>query len=97
MSDSENANMMYEKRPKHYEERKFKDKDDDKDENLDKKKVYLKRKVCRFCLDKSLNIDYKNDSLLRRFTTEGGKIIPRRMSGNCAKHQRMISAAIKRV
>ncbi len=69
---------------------------DEKEDFHDKKRIYLKRKVCRFCLDKTLIIDYKNDSLLRRFTTEGGKIIPRRMSGNCAKHQRILAAEIKR-
>lgn len=69
---------------------------DEKEEMQDRKRIYLKRKVCRFCNDKSLKIDYKNDSLLRRFTTEGGKIIPRRISGNCAKHQRILAAEIKK-
>jgi len=55
-----------------------------------------RRKNCRFCADKALDIDYKDPRLLRSFITEGGKIVPRRISGNCAKHQRMISLAIKR-
>ena len=53
-------------------------------------------KVCRFCEDKSLKMDYKDERLLRRFVTERGKIIPRRMSGTCARHQRELTRAIKR-
>ena len=55
-----------------------------------------RRKICRFCADKALDIDYKDRRLLRSFITEGGKIVPRRISGNCAKHQRGVSLAIKR-
>ena len=62
----------------------------------DKRKLYLKRKICRFCSDKNLEIDYKRSDILRKFVTEGGKIIPRRMSGNCARHQRLVAHAIKR-
>lgn len=47
-----------------------------------------RRKVCSFCVDKVDHIDYKDAAKLRRFTTERGKILPRRISGNCAKHQR---------
>jgi small subunit ribosomal protein S18 len=61
-----------------------------------RKTAYHRRKVCRFCADSNLAIDYKDFKTLRMFTTERGKIIPRRISGNCAKHQRMVSAAIKR-
>jgi small subunit ribosomal protein S18 len=61
-----------------------------------RRKPFLKRKVCRFCTDKKLEIDYKNPKILRFFITERGKIIPRRISGNCAKHQRQITIAIKR-
>jgi len=60
------------------------------------KMAYQRRKVCRFCVDKTLTIDYKNLGTLRYFVTERGKIIPRRISGNCAKHQRQITTAIKR-
>jgi len=60
------------------------------------KKVYHRRKVCRFCADTSLAIDYKDAKSLRHFTTERGKIIPRRISGTCAKHQRSLAVAIKR-
>ena len=60
------------------------------------KRSFHRRKVCRFCADSSLIIDYKDAKSLRYFTTERGKIIPRRISGNCAKHQRQLTAAIKR-
>lgn len=55
-----------------------------------------RRKVCMFCVDKIQHIDYKDVARLRRFTNERGKILPRRMSGTCAKHQRQLSIAIKR-
>ncbi|MBN1794978.1 MAG: 30S ribosomal protein S18 [Candidatus Omnitrophica bacterium] len=56
----------------------------------------FKKKVCRLCADKVKSIDYKEIDMLRRFTTERGKILPSRFSGNCAKHQRQVSQAIKR-
>ena len=55
-----------------------------------------KRKVCSFCADKIEKIDYKDVAKLRRFITERGKILPRRISGNCARHQRQVTLAIKR-
>jgi small subunit ribosomal protein S18 len=61
-----------------------------------RRRIYIKRKICRFCADKTLEIDYKSPRVLRHFITERGKIIPRRISGNCAKHQREITAAIKK-
>jgi len=54
-----------------------------------------RRKVCQFCVDKVDHIDYKDVAKLRRFVTERGKIMPRRMSGTCAKHQRLLASAIK--
>ena len=57
---------------------------------------FPKRKVCRFCVDKHLVIDYKDPQGLKYFITERGKIIPRRISGNCASHQRKVALAIKR-
>ena len=54
------------------------------------------RKVCSFCVEKIEYIDYKDVNHLRRYTNERGKILPRRMTGNCAKHQRQLSEAIKR-
>jgi small subunit ribosomal protein S18 len=55
-----------------------------------------RRKVCRFCADKSLKVDYKDVRTLGTFITEGGKIVPSRVTGNCAKHQRALTIAIKR-
>ena len=55
-----------------------------------------KRKVCSFCADKIEHIDYKDVAKLRRFITERGKILPRRISGICACHQRQVTVAIKR-
>jgi small subunit ribosomal protein S18 len=55
-----------------------------------------RRKVCRFCADKTLKVDYKDQQALKYFLTERGKIIPRRISGNCAKHQREVATAVKR-
>ncbi len=61
------------------------------------KRVFVfRKKQCRFCKDKSLKIDYKNAELLSQFITERGKIMPRRMTGTCAKHQRKLATAIKR-
>jgi small subunit ribosomal protein S18 len=56
----------------------------------------MRRKVCRYCVDKEAIIDYKNAEHMRHAITERGKIIPRRISGNCAKHQRELTTAIKR-
>ena len=55
-----------------------------------------RRKPCRLCENKVTTIDYKDDKLLRRFMLERGKIVPRRVTGNCAKHQRRLTTAIKR-
>ena len=55
-----------------------------------------RRKVCHFCVDGVESIDYKNVKSLKRYITERGKILPSRISGNCAKHQRKLTAAIKK-
>ena len=55
-----------------------------------------RRKVCSFCVDKVANIDYKDVAKLRRFLSERGKIVPRRVTGTCARHQRQLTVAIKR-
>lgn len=55
-----------------------------------------KKRVCSFCVDKVEIIDYKDAGKLRRFITERGKMLPRRISGNCARHQRQLTTAIKR-
>ena len=58
-------------------------------------KQFFRKKVCRFCANKA-KIDYKDADGLKRFTTERGKILPRRITGTCAKHQREVALAIKR-
>lgn len=68
--------------------------EDDKD-GRSKGKTYFRKKVCRFCANKA-KIDYKDADGLKRFTTERGKILPRRITGTCAKHQRELALAIKR-
>jgi small subunit ribosomal protein S18 len=55
-----------------------------------------RRKMCRFCAEAAVPIDYKNPQLLRGFITDRGKMVPRRISGTCAKHQRAISLAVRR-
>lgn len=64
----------------------------DRDRDQDKKK----HKSCSFCVDKIDFVDYKDAAKVKRYLTEAGKIIPRRITGTCAKHQRMISTAVKR-
>lgn len=61
-----------------------------------KKRFSRRRKVCHFCVDSVDHIEYKNVKSLKRYITERGKILPSRISGNCAKHQRMLTAAIKK-
>ena len=60
------------------------------------KKFAPRRKFCRFCADKDLPLDYKRPDILRDYITERGKIIARRITGTCAKHQRLLSTEIKR-
>jgi small subunit ribosomal protein S18 len=60
----------------------------------DKKRA--RKRVCSFCVDKVEQVDYKDISRLRRYISERGKILPRRISGNCARHQRQLTAAVKR-
>ena len=62
----------------------------------DKRKFFMKKKVCFFCKNKDVVIDYKDVNLMRRFVAESGKIVPRRFSGTCAKHQRKLSTEIKK-
>ncbi len=55
-----------------------------------------RKKVCQFCANKSTTINYKDTNTLRRYVSERGKILPRRITGTCAKHQRALTVAIKR-
>jgi small subunit ribosomal protein S18 len=63
---------------------------------MKRKRAFQRRKVCVFCADSGMKIDYKDVKTLNHFVTERGKILPRRISGNCAKHQRNLTTAIKR-
>lgn len=65
------------------------------DKGARKSRTFYKKKVCRFCANKA-NIDYKDSESLKRFITERGKILPRRITGTCAKHQRQLALNIKR-
>ncbi|MCS7198851.1 MAG: 30S ribosomal protein S18 [Caldimicrobium sp.] len=60
-----------------------------------KKRVFPRKKICRFCVDSSLTLDYKNAELLKQFINEKGMILHRRQTGNCAYHQRRLTTAIK--
>ncbi len=61
-----------------------------------RKRRFFRKKVCRFCSDKIKEVDYKDVKRLRGYLTERGKIVPARVTGTCAKHQRQLSRAIKR-
>jgi small subunit ribosomal protein S18 len=60
------------------------------------RKRTMRRRACKFCTDENLVIDYKNAGLLKYFITDRGKLVPRRLTGNCAKHQRAIARAVSR-
>jgi len=61
-----------------------------------RRRKVVRKKVCRMCENKVKHIDFKDADLLRRYQTEGGKILPRRITGNCFQHQKMLTSAIKR-
>jgi len=65
-------------------------------ENNKRRGGMRRRKVCQFCADKEKKIDYKDVETLKKYTTERGKILPRRVTGTCAMHQRAVTSAIKR-
>ena len=62
----------------------------------DRKKKYSRKKYCKFCANKDIQIDYKNIDMLKQYISEVGKIEPARLTGNCAKHQRKLAQEIKR-
>jgi len=66
------------------------------DDDYNPKFKKTRKKVCQLCNDKSIELDYKNAEQLKKFINENGKILPRRTTGACAKHQRMITTAVKR-
>ena len=61
-----------------------------------RRRKVVRKKVCRMCENKIKHIDFKDVDTLRRYQTEGGKILPRRITGNCFQHQKMLTSAIKR-
>lgn len=63
---------------------------------INKKRGRRKKRVCAFCAEKVNSVDYKDLGRLRKYVSERGKILPRRITGNCAKHQRILTVAIKR-
>ena len=63
---------------------------------INKRRTRRKKRVCAFCAEKVTTIDYKDIAKLRKYVSERGKILPRRITGNCAKHQRVLTTAIKR-
>lgn len=67
-----------------------------KKEKKEKRRVSFRRKACRFCVDKEMAIDYKLAKLLSQFITETGKIVPRKLTGNCAFHQREVVVSVNR-
>jgi small subunit ribosomal protein S18 len=95
MSDEKYTENERPPRPDRGQEAPMEGRDGDDRGRGGKGKVFFKKKVCRFCTQK-LRIDYKDADVLRRFITERGKILPRRILGTCAKHQRALAAAIKR-
>lgn len=82
--------------PAPYQRRPSSGEDSNTERSQFQRNVRFKRKVCKFCYDKNLSIDYKNSKLLEQFITDRGKILPRRVTGTCAKHQRGVAIAIKR-
>lgn len=93
MSD-ENTQEMEAKQVESMETSASEGREGDRD-TRSKGKTYFRKKVCRFCANKT-KIDYKDADALRRYMTERGKILPRRITGTCAKHQREVAKAIKR-
>ena len=71
------------------------DRGEGKDDERGGGRAFGRRKVCRYCADKNAKVDFKDQPALKYFVTERGKIIPRRISGNCAKHQRQVAKSIK--
>jgi small subunit ribosomal protein S18 len=73
----------------------YRDRDNLSDRGKPKRKMFTRKKACRFCTDKDFKADYKNPKLLSAFVSERAKIVPRRISGACALHQRDLTTAIK--
>ena len=92
-NNSEEGNRFYRSDRRHYYNR------EDKDGNPiigNPRRRYFKRKICFFCKNDIDILDYKDIKLLKRYVKESGKIVPKRLNGTCAKHQRMLSNAVKK-
>ena len=74
----------------------YEKKSDRSDSQMRRRPMRRRKKVCVFCADANKAIEYKDVNLLKRYVSERGKILPRRITGNCAKHQRALTVAIKR-
>lgn len=68
----------------------------DAEQGMGPRRFMARPKICQFCADKNVKIDYKSIDMLRKYVTEEGKIRPRRQTGTCARHQRVVAAAVKR-
>ena len=68
----------------------------DKDVSMKRRPMRRRKKVCVFCGEKNAEIDFKDTNMLKRYVSERGKILPRRITGNCAKHQRALTVAVTR-
>ena len=78
------------------DKKQSKKRNNNQDDDFNPKFKKIKKKVCPLCSDKNFVLDYKNPEQLRKFINEKGKILPRRATGACAKHQRFITLAVKR-
>ena len=76
--------------------RKFNNRNNNNDDDSMPRQRRIKKKVCAFCADKNLVIDYKDSDKLKKYVSEKGKILPRRVTGLCARHQREMTLAVKR-
>lgn len=76
--------------------KKYNNRNNNNDDDSMPRQRKMKKKVCIFCADKALVIDYKEADKLKKFVSEKGKILPRRVTGLCAKHQREVTLAVKR-
>ena len=76
--------------------RPFRERSDDDKGGPPRRRPMFRRRVCRFCADKSLAIDYRDLRTISQFVPERGKMTPSRITGNCARHQRLLTTAIKR-
>jgi len=82
--------------PRDTREQRSNNTDNSRNSNAPMRRMSKKRKVCAFCAEKLDDIDYKDVARIKKFLSERSKILPRRITGNCAKHQRLLTTAVKR-